>query len=205
MDDTGGNGVRVAFALLLAAWWCACGQESAQQTESPADAVAQAHSAGFAVDTVGVLDLTEADTLNLDRGLTMVETTITMPPESDGGEVWAWEFMARSLRPVKLIVVRFDQQKEQFELVGESGVVVPRQIGANFFRLREPIPIRYRDMFGIIQPEEGVIPFRKVFNWKAMVTARPFERPLMRRDRFGVYGWRYAVRVFWRRQQEANP
>ena len=190
---------------LLAAWWCACGQETAQPSESSAEAADRERSAGFAVDTVGVLDLAEADTLNQDRGLTMVETTIAMPPEADGGEVWGWEFMARSLRPVKLIVVRFDQKREQFELVGESGSVVPRQVGVNFFRLREPIPVRSRDMFGIVQPEEGVIPFRKVFNWKAMITAKPFERPMMRRDRFGVYGWRYAVRVFWKRPQEANP
>ena len=53
-------------------------------------------------------------------------------------------------------------------------------------------------MFGIIQPEEPAIPFKKIFSWKTFITMHPFERPLMRRDRFAVYGWRYSVRVFWR-------
>ena len=88
--------------------------------------------------------------------------------------------------------------REHFELVGESELVIPKKTGSNRFLLREPIPIGRGFMYGLLQPEEPVVPFTKVRNWKAMLTLRPFERPLMRRDRFSVYGWRYSVKVFWR-------
>jgi hypothetical protein len=166
--------------------------------------VLQAAAAGARVDTVGILNLADADTLNQDQGLTIVETTFSFPPEASGGEVFAWEFNARELRPVKLLIVRFDQGKDNIELVGESELVVPRQVGLNRFVLREPIPIQARDFYGIYQPEAGAIPFKKIRNWKALITAKPLTRPWMKRDVFSMYGWQYALRVFWRKEQPAQ-
>ncbi len=186
------------LGALLLCWLVACGEQPPPPIQEE-DPVARLLAAGVQVDTVGVLDLAEADTLNLDQGLTIVETTVSFPPEAGDGEVFAWEFYAQELRPVKLIIVRFDQKRDLLELVGESEMVVPRQKGPNHFLLREPIPVRHRDLFGIIQPEEGAVPFKKVRNWHTLITARPFTRPLMRRDLFSMYGWRYAVRVFWRK------
>jgi hypothetical protein len=47
--------------------------------------------------------------------------------------------------------------------------------------------------------KKGAIPFRKVSNWKALISAKPFERPYLDRTPFAMYGWRYGTRVFWRR------
>lgn len=189
--------MRLAPLLLLAGWLASCGERPQPPPEE--DPVARLAASGVQVDTVGVLNLAEGDTLNLDRGLTIVETTISFPREAEDGEVFAWEFYAQELQPVKLIIVRFDQKRDNLELVGESEMVVPRQKGPNRFLLREPIPVKYRDLFGLIQPEEGAIPFRKVFNWHTLITVKPFTRPLMQRELFSMYGWRYAVRVFWRK------
>lgn len=175
----------------------ACGE---QQTKHRDTASETGHEPGEAgkVDTVGVNNLAEGDTIHTESGLTIIERTRFFGPDSNNGEVFAWEFYAQRLGPVKLVIVRFDQEREHFELVGESQTVIPKQIGVNHFVLREPIPVGFRYLYGVIQPEEPVIPFKKVFNWKTFITLRPFERPLMRRDRFAMYGWRYSVRVLWR-------
>lgn len=187
------------LALLLAG----CGGNSPPAENQP-DPVVQAAAAGARVDTVGILDLAQADTLNQDEGLTIVETTVSFPPEAVDAEVFAWEFYAEELRPVKLLIMRFDANRDNLEMVGESELVVPRQKGPNRFALREPIPIRPRDLYGIYQPEAGAIPFKKVHNWKTLITIKPLTRPWMKRDLFSMYGWRYALRVFWRKEQ-AGP
>jgi hypothetical protein len=101
------------------------------------------------VDTVGVRNIAEGDTINLDEGLTIIETTRIFPPEADGGEVFTWEFEARELTPVKLLIVRTVDGAKKFELLGESPMVIPRQIGSNRFELPEPIPLQYPCLFGI--------------------------------------------------------
>jgi len=186
-------------ALLLAVGLSVSCGESPRSGESAApDPVAAALAAGYQVDTVGVRDLAEGDTLSLFRDLTMVETTVTFQPGAQGAEVFAWEFYAETLRPVKLIVVRYSSDESSFELVGESPMAVPERLGANRMALPEPITVSAGDNFGIYQPEEGVIPFRKIRNWKTMIAAGSFERPFTDRNRFATYGWRYAVRVYYR-------
>ena len=159
---------------------------------------------GTRIDTLGVRSLAEGDTTVSHAGLTIIETTVKFPPRAEGGEVLAWEFFARELNPVKLIVVRYDQSREHFELVGESETVVPRKRGINRFALREPIPVGFGYMFGIVQPGQAAIPFKKVHNWKTLITTRPLERPLMRRESFVMYGGRYSVRLFWRPGEEGS-
>jgi hypothetical protein len=192
------------LAVLLGLLLAGCGGSPQPPADNQPDPVAQAAAAGARVDTVGILNLADADTLNQDEGLTIVETTISFPPEAAGGEVFAWEFDARELRPVKLLIMRFDATRDNLEMVGESELVVPRQTGLNRFVLREPIPIKPRDLYGIYQPEAGAIPFKKVHNWKTLITIKPLTRPWMKRDLFSMYGWRYALRVFWRKEQ-AGP
>lgn len=189
--------------LLLGLLLAGCGG-GAPPPEGQPDPVAQAASVGAVVDTVGILDLAEADTLNQDEGLTIVETTISIPPSAAGGEVFAWEFTAQELRPVKLLIMRFDQPQDHLELVGESELVVPRQKGLNRFVLREPIPVKRGDYYGIYQPEAGTVPFKKVHNWKTLITIKPLARPWMKREFFSMYGWRYALRVFWRKEKAAQ-
>ena len=46
----------------------------------PADQVAKEMAAAVQVDTVGVLSLTEGDTLNMDENLTIIEKTRVSPP-----------------------------------------------------------------------------------------------------------------------------
>ena len=151
------------------------------------------------IDTVGAAQLAEGDTSSGHAGLTIIETTVRFPAAAENGEAFAWEFHARELLPVKLIIVRYhDRERKQFELIGESETVIPRQRGLNRFVLREPIPVARGDMYGIVMPEEEALPFKVVPNWKAMITTRPLTRPLMRRDSFATYGWRYSVRVFFR-------
>jgi len=175
----------------------ACGEQQAQHRDTASEAGVEPGAVGK-VDTVGVNNLAEGDTIHTESGLTIIERTRFFGPDSNNGEVFAWEFYAQRLGPVKLVIVRFDQGREHFELVGESETVIPKKIGVNHFVLREPIPVGFRYLYGIIQPEEPVIPFKKIFNWKTFITSRPFERPLMRRDWFAMYGWRYSVRVLWR-------
>lgn len=186
--------------LLLAGLVCACAEEQ----PPPEDAAARQPlwEEGVQVDTVGVVNIAEGDTSSGYPGLTLIETTRAFGGD---GEVIAWEFFARELNPVKLIIVRRADSAEHFELVGESETVVPRKRGVNRFMLREPIPVGFRYMFGVVQPEEPTIPFRKVRNWKTLISTHPLERPLMRRDRFVTYGWRYSVRVFWRRSNDGQP
>ena len=151
------------------------------------------------VDTVGWGNLSAADSLIDHEGLTFIETTLRMPPEANEGEVFAWEFCANRLTPVKLLIVKYDSSREFLELAGESETVLPKQIGFNRVVLNEPIPVSRGYMFGVVQPEIPAIPFKKVLNWRTLMTAREFERPIMRRDRFTMYGWRFAARVLWRR------
>ena len=190
---------RAGAALLLAAGlWVSCGEGPRSGELATSDPIAAALEAGFQVDTVGVRNLAEGDTLNLFRGLTIIETTKTFPPDTREAEAFAWEFYAEALRPVKLIVVRYARDEKSFELVGESPIVLPERLGINRIALPEPIPVSAGDKFGIYQPEEGTIPFRKIRNWKTMIAAGSFERPFTSRDRFATYGWRYAVRVYYR-------
>jgi|AP59_1055472.scaffolds.fasta_scaffold142243_2 hypothetical protein len=93
---------------------------------------------------------------------------------------------------------------DHYEIVGESETFVPARKGVNRHVLREPIPVRFKDMVGFVQPAEATVPFRKVIGWKTLIAARPLERPLMRRDRFAMYGWRYSLRVFWRVAEEGS-
>lgn len=182
------------FGLMVASHGCG-NNEPAVPLPDP---VAKAQQAGWQVDTVGVNHIAEGDTINLDAGLTIIETTRIFPPHADGGEVFAWEFEARELTPVKLLIVRAVDGARNFELLGESPMVVPRNLGANRFELPEPIPLQFPCLFGIYMPEKAAIPFRQVQNWKALISAQPFDRPYIDRSPFAMYGWRYGVRVFWR-------
>lgn len=184
-------------ALLLAVAGVLHGCGNAPEATLP-DPVAAAQAAGWQVDTVGVNNIAEGDTINLDAGLTIIETTRIFPPEADGGEVFAWEFEARELTPVKLIIVRAVEGRS-FELLGESPMVIPRRRGTNRFELPEPIPLRFPCLFGIYMPEKGAIPFRKIHNWKTLISSRPLDRPFIDRAPFAMYGWRYGARVFWRK------
>ena len=159
---------------------------------------------GWHVDTVGVVNITEADTVNTDRGLLAIETTRVFPLEANGGEVFAWEFNAMALNPVKMLILRPVHGKDRFEIIGESPMVVPRHKGANVFELPEPIPLQFPCLLGFYMPEEGTIGFRKVLNWKMLITTEPLQRPFISRTPFSMYGWRYGVRAFWRKQQDAS-
>ena len=154
------------------------------------DIVAESKLSGWHVDSVGVKNLAEGDTINLDAGLTIIETTRIFPREVDGGEVFAWEFEARALTPVKLLIVRAVDGSKNFEILGESPMTVPRQLGINRIELPEPIPLQYPCLFALHMPESGSIPFRKVRNLKALISSKPFGRPYIDRSPFAMYGWR---------------
>ena len=198
---------RARGLLLCGLSWAwmlmACGEEPAADPDlsHADDPVAAALAAGFAVDTVGVRNLAEGATLNLDEGLTIIETTRKFPAL---GEVFAWAFHAKTLNPVKLLVVRWKDSSSQLELIGESPTVVPERLGLNKIELPEPIPVRRRDMMGIYMKEAGSVPFRKIRSWKTLIMPRPLERPYTRRELFTMYGWRYGVRAFWRKPDSAT-
>ena len=158
---------------------------------------------GMRVDSVGVRNLAQGDTLVDYAPLVVIETTVRLPREADGGEVFAWEFYAEQLNPVKLIIVR-NYKDGNFELVGESETFVPAHKGVNRHILREPIPVAFKDMVGLVQPAEATVPFRKIIGWKTLISASPLERPLITRDRFAMYGWRYSLRVLWRIAEEGQ-
>ncbi|MFC1526621.1 hypothetical protein ACFL6X_07425 [Candidatus Latescibacterota bacterium] len=205
--DRAGRARRWAGWLLLgglaaAAWMGACGPDPEAGDQAQGDAVAEALEAGYAIDTVGVRNLTEGDTLNPDSGLTIIETTVTFQPTARQAEVIAWDFYAEALRPVKLVLFRYVRSEETFELVGESPTVIPRHLGVNRISLPEPIPVGRGSFYGIHQPEEGTIPFRRIRNWKTLITAEPYGRPFTPRTRFSMYGWRYAARVYYRYRPE---
>jgi hypothetical protein len=191
-----------ALCAVLFAMMMACGDEPPANDSPPAspDPVDAALVAGFAVDTVGVRDLAEGDTLNLDPGLTIIETTVKFP---ERGEVFAWEFNAETMNPVKLLVVRWKDSRARLELIGESPTVIPERLGLNRIQLPEPIPVRRRDMMGIYMKEAGTVPFRKITSWKTLIMPRPLERPYTRRELFTMYGWRYGVRAFWRKPNDS--
>ncbi len=189
----------LALCALSCVLMVACGDEPPPDPDlqsASADPVDAALAAGFAVDTVGVRNLAEGDTLNLDKGLTIIETTVKFP---EHGEVFAWEFNAETMNPVKLLVVRWKDSRARLELIGESPTVFPERLGLNRIQLPEPIPVRRRDMMGIYMKEAGTVPFRKITSWKTLIMPRPLERPYTRRELFTMYGWRYGVRAFWRK------
>ena len=193
--------------ILIAGLLLACSQQEPPASETAGQPAAwKALWEGDArVDTVGVAQLAEGDTISSHAGLTVIETTVKFPEAAANGEAFAWECYVRELQPIKLIIVRYhDRERTQFELIGESETVIPRQRGLNRFVLREPIPVARRDMYGIVMPEEETLAFRVVRNWKAMITTRPLTRPLMPRDSFATYGWRYPVRVFFRSGTEGK-
>ena len=66
---------RVAGVTGLLLWGCG----DAQEVPST-DPVVAAFEAGWNVDTVGVANIAEGDTINLDVGLTIIETTRILPP-----------------------------------------------------------------------------------------------------------------------------
>ena len=159
---------------------------------------------GVHVDSGGVRNLAQGDTLVDYAPLVAIETTVMLPRQAAGGEVFAWEFYAEQLNPIKLLIVRDHGDGDHYEIVGESETFVPARKGVNRHVLREPIPVRFKDMIGFVQPAEATVPFRKVNGWKTLIAGRPLERPLMRRDRFAMYGWRYSLRVFWRVAEEGQ-
>ena len=157
---------------------------------------------GMRVDTVGVRNLAQADTTSDYQGLVVIDRQFTFPRNAQRGEVFAWEYYAVSLDPIKLIMVQVEESGELVEVIGESQMVVPKRKGVNRHILREPIPIQFGCMMGLVQPKNGVVPFRVLTGYKTLITSRGFERPFMRRDFFAMYGWRYAMRVFWRKSVE---
>mgnify|MGYP001196264933 FL=1 len=174
-----------------------CGNSSSPPAKAVQDVVSRTQAAGYDVGFVGPRNLVNADSLSNHPGLTVIETTVSFPSQADGGEVYAWEFYAKSFKPVKLIIVRLS--KGNVELIGESPMTIPRNIGINFFELPEPIPIQKFDKIGLLQPEEDSIPFKVVRNWETMISASTFERSFKDLNAFSVYGWRYAYRAHWRR------
>ena len=186
---------QCALALTLACAKAPDDDRAASTKRANADDI----EAAGTVDTVGVSNLAEADTLNLDPNLTIIETTRVFPPEAEGGEAVAWEFYAESHRPVKLLIFRWvGNSRTRFELVGESPLIVPRELGVNRVVLPAPIPVGFRYLTGSYQPEAGTVPFRKIRNWKTIITQGVYGRPFTERTDFVTYGWRYAYRVLWR-------
>ena len=157
---------------------------------------------GVTVDTVGVRNVANFDSSSSHQGLVIVDRQYTFPSTANTGEVFAWEFYAESIDPVKLIVMKFNESADLFEIIGESTTIVPSKLGANRHILREPIPISKGCMMGIVQPKGGTIPFSKIKGYRTFITAKELERPFMKRDVFAMYGWRYAMRVFWRSRIE---
>lgn len=176
--------------LVLCVGMVACSDEQVPEGTAASDPLARAAAAGVQVDTVGVRDIASGDTLNTMAGLTIIDREVTFPPTAKDGEVFAWDYYAESLNPVKLIIMRANGK--QLELVGESPMSIPRQLGLNRLELPEPIPIRWRDMMGLYQPEAGPVSFRKIRNYKTLISSQPYQRPFTSRDRFAMYGWRYS-------------
>ena len=190
----------IALCLLILLPLVGCAPEKVETVGAPAAEEGVPFWEGeVLVDTVGWGNMSLADSLIDHKGLLFVETTLRFPREADQGEVFAWEFYAQRLTPVKLLVVKYARGREFLELAGESETVIPQRIGFNRVILKEPIPVARGYMFGVRQAESPAIPFRPVLNWKTLLTAKPFERPIMRRDKFTMYGWRFAARVLWRR------
>ena len=185
--------------MALFAWSCAEPPASEREEDEFRSLLTEP---GVRVDSVGVRNLAQGDTLVDYAPLVIIETTVRFPREAEGGEVFAWEFYAEDLHPVKLIIVRTSEDGEHFEIVGESRTFVPTHKGVNRHVLREPIPVGFKYMFGLVQPVEATVPFKSVIGWQTLIASRPLERPLIRRVHFAMYGWRYSVRVFWRVAEE---
>ena len=189
----------ILAAATIAIWGC-----GDQDEPRGGDPVMAQVLQGWHVDTVGVVNITEADTINTDRGLLAVETTRVFPLEANGGEVFAWEFNALELNPVKMLILRPVRGEDSFEIIGESPMVIPRHKGANRFELPEPIPLQFPCLLSFYMPEEGTIGFRKVQDWKMLITTAPLQRPFISRVPFSMYGWRYGIRAFWRKKPEST-
>ncbi len=186
--------------IILVAFFVGCAAEKVETVDPPIALEGERFWEGdVQVDTVGWGNLSAADSLIDHAGLTFIETTLRFPPEASQGEVFAWEFYAHRLTPVKLLIVKYVSSREFLELAGESETVLPKQIGFNRVILNEPIPISRGYMFGVVQADAPAIPFKTVLNWRTLLTATEFQRPMMRRDRSTMYGWRFAARVLWRR------
>jgi hypothetical protein len=183
-------------SLLLFVFFTGCSEENTGSTNSEWEALFS--QADVSIDTVGVRNVARFDSISNHQGLVIVDRQYTFPDTAAGGEVFAWEFYAESIDPIKLIMVKFDDSGELFELIGESATIVPSKIGVNQHILREPIPIFKGCMMGLLQPKGGTIPFSKIRGYRTFIAARELERPFMKRDLFAMYGWRYAMRVFWR-------
>lgn len=190
---------RLIYGLALFTWSCAEFPPSELGEDELRQLVAME---GMHIDSVGVRNLAQGDTLVDYSPLIVIETTFKIPRQAEGGEVFAWEFYAEQLNPVKLLVVRDANDGEHYEIVGESETFVPAHKGINRHILREPIPVAFKDMVGLVQPGEATVPFRKVVGWKTLISARPLQRPFIPRDRFAMYGWRYSMRVLWRVKEE---
>ena len=187
--------------LILIAFFVGCAGEKVETVDLQiAQEGERFWEADAHVDTVGWGNLSAADSLIDHAGLTFIETTLRFPQDANQGEVFAWEFYANRLTPVKLLIVKYASSREFLELVGESETNLPKQIGFNRVILNEPIPVRRGYMFGVVQADAPAIPFKTVLNWRTLLTANEFQRPIMRRDRFTMYGWRFAARVLWRKQ-----
>lgn len=188
-----GGRSSVVFVGLVALAACSCGGGQSQ----PGDDVDEAtwSAAVGQADTVGVRNLAEGDTTSGYSGLVAIQVSRGF----DEGQAVAWEFQACELAPVKLIVVRLDREGNRFELQGESQTVVPRHLGTNRFLLPEPIPVGRRCFAGLVFTEKESVPFSKVQNWETLITTKPLQRPYMTREEFATYGWRYSMRVLWRR------
>ncbi|MEE3233556.1 MAG: hypothetical protein VX294_05260 [Candidatus Latescibacterota bacterium] len=186
----------VINSLLFFIFVTGCSEKNAGLTNSEWEALFS--QADLSIDTVGVRNVASFDSSSSHQGLVIIDRQYTFPNMAAGGEVFAWEFYAESIDPIKLIMVKFDDSGDLFEMIGESATIVPSTIGVNRHILREPIPISKGCMMGLLQPKGGTIPFSKIRGYRTFIAARELERPFMKRDLFAMYGWRYAMRVFWR-------
>ena len=81
------RGGKLVLPLLAAAAFltnCSRVPEEADPAADVADQVANEMASAVQVDTVGVLSLTEGDTLNMDENLTIIEKTRVFPPRGRG-------------------------------------------------------------------------------------------------------------------------
>ena len=95
--------------IILAAFFVGCAAEKVETVDPPIALEGERFWEGdVQVDTVGWGNLSAADSLIDHAGLTFIETTLRFPPEASQGEVFAWEFYAHRLTPVKLLIVKYD-------------------------------------------------------------------------------------------------
>ena len=91
----------------------ACGQPSSESGD--AAAFGEVLKASVNVDSTGVANIAEGDTIHSESGLTMYETTGPLAFNGEKPtEVFAWEIYAEKLRPVKLISGAFHRESRIF-------------------------------------------------------------------------------------------